>query len=1163
MAIHLAKAVGKLPCLQTIDLSDNGLTDAGLKPMLLAILSIPTLTELNVSQNVIGPESAEALAVYVGKEDCPLVKLIMQRADVDDFEGEAFVTAMSHSKNLKYLDLSMNKLGQAENLNTVMPHLITAPEALAGLLRTPSCVLETLIVSWNMIRLDSAIDLASSIASNSSLTHLDISDNSLNAEGGKVLGEALIDNRTIKKLLICNNNISASACFTICVGVQENLALEYLSMDGNPIGEAGANALMLIPTSCGGRVKVSAKNCNHQVKDPQCWFNFNQPCDDYELKLSHPFDRSVAFQLLRIMANHMTFIGVKVSYQYPTEKGQRPITEKLELKQFVSMEKMDFFSLEQRELYENLELMRQSAKQISKLTELFNKADIDKSGELNKFELCLVLDQCGISISDAKLNEMILQYDVDGEGTIELNEFLAFISSLHEEAVVKLKDMCETIHMAQEQFPDKRYIPPKEGILRLELIDGFAKKDMYQVITDSDRINITQAAAATGDMSNLLPLGFEGMKIRADEAMELYETMLREMGDKIAVLIKLLPQLTSPKEAKKFIKKATANDIQQIQSIKVALGQSVKPILGNPCGFYFLDLANPVNRICLAQLFEHSQTLGKRMQARCKMMDQWSFGDTSQHQNWSCFRNEVFNNSPITLTPKDFTPIPKSGKLSFDFSTCGYRPEGIPTIISDQKIIKLLITAELIEPIEKLIYSTQLEKMKPDKKMLQDANRGIGMTLHEFSTEEAIEIAEHCQNFTNNICNRVTIILECSRREELPAEFVDQNALKRIPTADMSPPRSAKPDTAGSREGMRPPPGREGGWNKSFLQKPEPVADEFVLLDSLESFGSGSSLSSRVEKEDTFKALERKSSSMQNNLNASFLKSRDASFTDFFSTFNKMDAIQAEEIEKNKSRERYKAIIHSKKVNDYAKADSCFAMLVELLAGYGLYCRHIALVLKSFRLGQNKKTTYFGSYRTELLVDLFPNIVDIHNFELIWKVLTPYEVACVYSRIGRLVLFNPMKPEGGGVLNLSQHEDRHVAKMILMLSAVEPGDNIKDAGFRLYYDQQNIPGWEINSLWMTEEGVQKKGFFTYNYYTGEGKNLAGCRADLRWRTAMLHSVLINEVDILKDVNPAISDDEIAAKIQATDDFMASTSEKWTTYLRFKPEKEVHAFELSK
>ena len=56
-------------------------------------------------------------------------------------------------------------------------------------------------------------------------------------------------------------------------------------------------------------MSISAKSCNTQVIDPECWFDFNQPCEEYELDLSDSFDRSVAFQLCRIMANHMTYIG--------------------------------------------------------------------------------------------------------------------------------------------------------------------------------------------------------------------------------------------------------------------------------------------------------------------------------------------------------------------------------------------------------------------------------------------------------------------------------------------------------------------------------------------------------------------------------------------------------------------------------------------------------------------------------------------------------------------------------------------------------------------------------------------------------------------------------------------------------------------------------------
>lgn len=56
--------------------------------------------------------------------------------------------AISHSKCLKEVDLSNNKLGCAENLNTVMPDLVTGGEAIAELLRSPSCPLESLKLAW-------------------------------------------------------------------------------------------------------------------------------------------------------------------------------------------------------------------------------------------------------------------------------------------------------------------------------------------------------------------------------------------------------------------------------------------------------------------------------------------------------------------------------------------------------------------------------------------------------------------------------------------------------------------------------------------------------------------------------------------------------------------------------------------------------------------------------------------------------------------------------------------------------------------------------------------------------------------------------------------------------------------------------------------------------
>jgi hypothetical protein len=91
-------------------------------------------------------------------------------------------------------------------------------------------------------------------------------------------------------------------------------------------------------------------------------------------------------------------------------------------------------------------------------------------------------------------------------------------------------------------------------------------------------------------------------------------------------------------------------------------------------------------------------------------------------------------------------------------------------------------------------------------------------------------------------------------------------------------------------------------------------------------------------------------------------------------------------------------------------------------------------------------------------------------------------------------------------LNLSIYEDRQVAKMILVLSANEPGDNLKEQKFRWDREMPFMPGWEVTQPWMSEDGVLKKGLFYYSYYTGEGRNLNGARADVNWRKALLKMV---------------------------------------------------------
>jgi hypothetical protein len=123
MAIELTSALTELPFLHTVDISENSLGDEGLVAMLNAFSCMPGLTALN-SQTM--RSNPEALGYLVSSKNCNLKKMILRRADVDDFEGERFVRSLEGNTTIEELDLSYNKIGHAEVLNTVYPDLTTA-----------------------------------------------------------------------------------------------------------------------------------------------------------------------------------------------------------------------------------------------------------------------------------------------------------------------------------------------------------------------------------------------------------------------------------------------------------------------------------------------------------------------------------------------------------------------------------------------------------------------------------------------------------------------------------------------------------------------------------------------------------------------------------------------------------------------------------------------------------------------------------------------------------------------------------------------------------------------------------------------------------------------------------------------------------------------------
>jgi Ran GTPase-activating protein (RanGAP) involved in mRNA processing and transport len=316
MAQHLSKALKQMPCVQSVDISDNALTDIGMKHLLQSIVAIDSLTELNISENKVGIECSKVLEAYFADPSCKLKKMTIRNTEIDDNTGLRIVTALAKNRTLRELDLGTNHLGVSELLNTVHPGVITAPEAIASLLLSDDCALESLNLEWNKIRLQSAQEIAKSIQFNRSLISLDLSNNSIGTAALMLLGASIHDNQTLQRLSLAFCGVTAAACFVLCTGLQYNYSIKYLNIDGNPIGVRGAKALMLMPTTR-NRITLSARGCNMHVSDPDHWFDQSNPCGNFELNLSNYFDRAVAQQALRLAANHPRIVIKESSYQAP------------------------------------------------------------------------------------------------------------------------------------------------------------------------------------------------------------------------------------------------------------------------------------------------------------------------------------------------------------------------------------------------------------------------------------------------------------------------------------------------------------------------------------------------------------------------------------------------------------------------------------------------------------------------------------------------------------------------------------------------------------------------------------------------------------------------------------------------------------------------------
>jgi hypothetical protein len=179
----------------------------------------------------------------------------------------------------------------------------------------------------------------------------------------------------------------------------------------------------------------------------------------------------------------------------------------------------------------------------------------------------------------------------------------------------------------------------------------------------------------------------------------------------------------------------------------------------------------------------------------------------------------------------------------------------------------------------------------------------------------------------------------------------------------------------------------------------------------------------------------------------------------------------------------------SKKVKSSHKAQRVNEYIEQTFGKKILLVRQVAFIIDKFeKLGSIVKLEFFSTHRVDMIINLFDRIIDIQNFDIILRLLNPFEKACLYCRLGWLILFNPLRPDNCYELNLSRFEERRVLKILLLLQFKDfdnvscvPDGNWIEKEFKWRRNIDKIENWVIPDEWKTEIGIPRRGIVFINY----------------------------------------------------------------------------------
>ncbi|XP_060070232.1 leucine-rich repeat-containing protein 74B-like [Ylistrum balloti] len=356
--------------LGTLDLSGNMLSSREGRYVQEVLIYTSKLTTLALDECGLGSETLDGLSRCPGIRQLHHLSLAGNRIQDKDSGSIAYI--IQNCKALKHFNLSHNTfetegckiLGQAIEENTNIKELD---------------------LSWNHIRGRGSIYISRGIQHNTCITDVNLAWNGFGFEGCSAMSEALRQNTTLTRLNMACNRVHPPAMLELTRGLCMNKCLLVLDLSNNPITPIYTTILINAIKKC-PEMSLQLLRLEKIVVD--------KPFVDTltELKQQRGFD---AVYELALPVKSISEDKMRKEIQAPSVFNMDPL----------------------KLLY--------MLKEKNRAQDFFRRINKDNDDSVSPEEIKQLFKESGVPVSDMVIEKIVNFLDEDGDGHIDMREFLA------------------------------------------------------------------------------------------------------------------------------------------------------------------------------------------------------------------------------------------------------------------------------------------------------------------------------------------------------------------------------------------------------------------------------------------------------------------------------------------------------------------------------------------------------------------------------------------------------------------------------------------------------------------------------------------------------------------------------------------------------------------